>query len=79
VFVILYSLPWSGKELFEKREMEFNKILYSVQNYLSKRSKMHLKALSVWTSKKPHEQEDVSRYFSTIDWNPFTRTMSINI
>ncbi|XP_067934445.1 nuclear cap-binding protein subunit 1-like [Watersipora subatra] len=58
VHTVLYTLPWVGKELFLKKEADFNKILMSVQSYLGKRSKTHLHALKVWTSDSPHVQED---------------------
>lgn len=60
VHTVLYTLPWAGRELFEKKEADFNKILVSIQNYLENRSKTHMHALKVWTSDKPHLQEDVS-------------------
>ena len=59
VHTVLYTLPWVGKELFLKKETEFNKILVSIQSYLGKRSRTHLHALKVWTSDSPHLQEDV--------------------
>jgi nuclear cap-binding protein subunit 1 len=34
VFAVLSSLPWVGRELYEKKEAEFNRMLLTIENYL---------------------------------------------
>ncbi|XP_064620133.1 nuclear cap-binding protein subunit 1-like [Lineus longissimus] len=58
VYAVLSSLPWAGRELYEKKEAEFNRMLLTIENYLSKRQKVHLPALKVWSSDDPHPQEE---------------------
>ncbi|CAG5121145.1 unnamed protein product, partial [Candidula unifasciata] len=58
VYLVLSSLPWVGKELFEKKENELNTMLVTIENYLSKRQKVHLAALRVWSGDGPHPQEE---------------------
>ncbi|GFO14665.1 nuclear cap-binding protein subunit 1, partial [Plakobranchus ocellatus] len=47
-----------GRELFEKKEVELNNMLVTIDNYLRKRQKIHLPALRVWTTDGPHLQEE---------------------
>lgn len=58
VHVVLAALPWVGRELYEKKETELDKLLATIENYLSKRSKHHVPALKVWTKDSPHPQEE---------------------
>ncbi|CAC5396916.1 NCBP1 [Mytilus coruscus] len=58
VYAVMASLPWVGKELQEKKEQEFGKLLMSIDNYISKRQKIHAPTLRVWTSDDPHPQEE---------------------
>lgn len=58
VYAVLTSLPWVGKELYEKKEAEFNKLLSTIDNYISKRQKIHVPALRVWSADFPHPQEE---------------------
>ncbi|CAG2189179.1 CBP80 [Mytilus edulis] len=64
VYAVMASLPWVGKELQEKKEQEFNKLLMSIDNYISKRQKIHAPTLRVWTSDDPHPQEEVIAFIS---------------
>ncbi|KAL5004537.1 hypothetical protein ScPMuIL_017993 [Solemya velum] len=58
VYAVLSALPWIGRELFEKKETEFNKLLITIDGYISKRQKIHVPALKVWISDFPHPQEE---------------------
>ncbi|XP_059175429.1 nuclear cap-binding protein subunit 1-A-like [Physella acuta] len=58
VYLVLSALPWVGQELFEKKEKELNNMLITIDNYLSKRQKIHLPALRVWLNDGPHLQEE---------------------
>ncbi|XP_060574912.1 nuclear cap-binding protein subunit 1-like isoform X1 [Ruditapes philippinarum] len=58
VYAVLTSLPWVGRELYEKKEMEFQKLLVSIDGYISKRQKIHVPALRVWSTDTPHPQEE---------------------
>ncbi|CAF3672291.1 unnamed protein product [Rotaria sordida] len=58
VSCILVSLPYSGKVLLEKHNTELNRLLYTIDKYVYKRSKIHVPILQVWTSLEPHPQEE---------------------
>jgi nuclear cap-binding protein subunit 1 len=58
VSCILISLPYSGKILSEKHNTELNRLLYMIDKYVYKRSKIHVPILQVWTSNEPHPQEE---------------------
>ena len=58
VACILTSLPYSGKLLSEKHNTELNRLLYTIDKYVYKRSKIHVPILQVWTSIEPHPQEE---------------------
>ena len=58
VSCILTSLPYSGKILAEKHNTELNRLLYMIDKYVYKRSKIHVPILQVWTSIEPHPQEE---------------------
>lgn len=36
VFTVLSTLPWAGKELFEKKEQELDQILNTIDSYIGK-------------------------------------------
>src|SRR5699024_7769192 len=40
VFTVLSALPWAGKELFEKKEVELDQILNTIDSYISKVSRV---------------------------------------
>ncbi|KAL7988539.1 hypothetical protein Chor_007458 [Crotalus horridus] len=58
VYAFLSSLPWVGKELYEKKDTEIEQILSTVENYLKRRQKTHMSMLQVWSVDKPHPQEE---------------------
>lgn len=58
VYSVLSSLPWVGYELCDKKEQDLEQLLNTIDNYLSKRSKVHHTALRVWYSDTPHPQEE---------------------
>uniref|UniRef100_A0A8C4TKU5 Nuclear cap binding protein subunit 1 n=1 Tax=Erpetoichthys calabaricus TaxID=27687 RepID=A0A8C4TKU5_ERPCA len=58
VYAVLSSLPWVGKELYEKKDVEIDRILNQIESYLKRRQKTHVIMLQVWTAEKPHPQEE---------------------
>ncbi|KAM4555378.1 nuclear cap-binding protein subunit 1 isoform 1-T1 [Odontesthes bonariensis] len=58
VYVVLCCLPWVGKELYEKKDVEMDRLLSQVEGYLKRRVKTHVPMLQVWTAEKPHPQEE---------------------
>lgn len=58
VFAILSTLPWVGRELYEKKESALEHLLVSIEVFLNKRSKKHHAALRVWAVDTPHPQEE---------------------
>nr|XP_033772939.1 nuclear cap-binding protein subunit 1 isoform X5 [Geotrypetes seraphini] len=58
VFAVLSSLPWVGKELYEKKDVEMDRILSQIENFLKRRQKIHVPMLQVWIADKPHPQEE---------------------
>ena len=59
MFAVLSTLPWVGRELYEKKEQALEHLLVSIEVYLGKRSKKHHAALRVWALDTPHPQEEV--------------------
>ncbi|MGH0153726.1 UNVERIFIED_CONTAM: hypothetical protein FKN15_025548 [Acipenser sinensis] len=59
VYAVLSSLPWVGKELYEKKDVEMERLLNQIESYLKRRQKIHVPMLQVWTAEKPHPQEEV--------------------
>ncbi|CAG9772575.1 unnamed protein product [Ceutorhynchus assimilis] len=58
VFAILSTLPWVGRELYEKKEQALEHLLVQIEVFLNKRPKKHHNALRVWASDNPHPQEE---------------------
>ncbi|XP_044060303.1 nuclear cap-binding protein subunit 1 [Siniperca chuatsi] len=58
VYVVLSCLPWVGKELYEKKDVEMDRLLSQIEVYLKGRVKTHVLMLQVWTAEKPHPQEE---------------------
>ncbi|XP_070542802.1 LOW QUALITY PROTEIN: nuclear cap-binding protein subunit 1-A-like [Ptychodera flava] len=58
VYAVLSSIPWIGKELHDKKEMELEKLLSNIEKYISKRKKRYMPFLKVWTSDVPNPQEE---------------------
>ncbi|PIO27310.1 hypothetical protein AB205_0197700, partial [Aquarana catesbeiana] len=59
VFAVLSSLPWVGKELYEKKDVEMDRIFSQIESYLKQRQKIHVPMLQIWSADKPHPQEEV--------------------
>uniref|UniRef100_A0A8C2I4P5 Nuclear cap-binding protein subunit 1 n=1 Tax=Cyprinus carpio TaxID=7962 RepID=A0A8C2I4P5_CYPCA len=59
VYAVLSSLPWVGKELYEKKDVEMDRLFNQIEGYLKRRQKTHVPMLQVWTAEKPHPQEEV--------------------
>lgn len=57
-YAILSSLPWVGRELYEKKESELDRMLGSLEGYVKRRKKNHHAALRVFSSDNPHPQEE---------------------
>jgi len=60
VYVILNSLPWVGRELYDKKEQTVERLMITIDNYMKRRKKLHHKLLRVWSTDEPHPQEEVS-------------------
>ncbi|KAB7506114.1 Nuclear cap-binding protein subunit 1 [Armadillidium nasatum] len=58
VYAVLSSLPWVGRELYEKKEQELELLLKHIEIYIRKRSRKHVNGLRVWKSDRPHPQEE---------------------
>ncbi|XP_063973553.1 nuclear cap-binding protein subunit 1 [Diachasmimorpha longicaudata] len=58
VYAVLSTLPWVGRELYEKKEQELDHLMVTIEVFLNKRSKKHQPALRVWSSDTPHPQEE---------------------
>uniref|UniRef100_A0A8C0Y2L3 MIF4G domain-containing protein n=1 Tax=Cyprinus carpio carpio TaxID=630221 RepID=A0A8C0Y2L3_CYPCA len=58
VYAVLSSLPWVGKELYEKKDVEMDRLFNQIEGYLKQRQKTHVPMLQVWTAEKPHPQEE---------------------
>ncbi|XP_041980530.1 nuclear cap-binding protein subunit 1 [Aricia agestis] len=58
VFAVLSTLPWVGRELYEKKESQLDHLLVTIEVFLNKRSKKHWPALKVWSTDSPHLQEE---------------------
>ncbi len=57
-YAVLSSLPWVGRELYEKKESELDRMLGSLEGYIKRRSKSHHAALRAFRSDAPHPQEE---------------------
>jgi nuclear cap-binding protein subunit 1 len=58
IFTVLSCLPWIGRELQDKKEQDFETLLASIEEYISKRNKNHIISLKVWHTETPHPQEE---------------------
>lgn len=58
VYAVLSTLPWVGRELYEKKEQELDRLMVTIEVFLNKRHKKHQLALRVWSSDTPHPQEE---------------------
>ncbi|VDN98391.1 unnamed protein product [Rodentolepis nana] len=57
-YVVLSSLPYSAKRLYEHNAAALESILSTISVYLSKRTTHHVSMLRVWETSDPHPQED---------------------
>ena len=57
-YSVLSALPWVGRELYEKKESELDRMLGSLEGYIKRRKKIHHSALRVFKSDHPHPQEE---------------------
>lgn len=58
VFSVLSTLPWVGRDLYEKKEASLESLLVRIEVFLNKRTKKHHNALRVWSVDAPHPQEE---------------------
>lgn len=58
VFAVLSTLPWVGRDLYEKKESALENLLVRIEVFLNKRTKKHHNALRVWSVDAPHPQEE---------------------
>nr|XP_027217163.1 nuclear cap-binding protein subunit 1-like isoform X1 [Penaeus vannamei] len=58
VYAVLSCLPWVGRELYEKKEQDLERLLKHIEIYVRKRSRKHVPGLRVWRSDRPHPQEE---------------------
>ena len=58
VYAVLSCLPWVGRELYEKKEQDLERLLKHIEIYVRKRSRKHIPGLRVWRSDRPHPQEE---------------------
>jgi len=57
-FSVLSALPWVGRELYEKKESELDRMLGSLEGYIKRRNKTHHAALRIFRTDTPHPQEE---------------------
>merc|ERR1719153_1728436 len=57
-YSVLSALPWVGRELYEMKESELDRMLGSLEGYIKRRKKIHHNALRVFKSDHPHPQEE---------------------
>ncbi|XP_032777092.2 nuclear cap-binding protein subunit 1 isoform X1 [Daphnia magna] len=58
MYALLTALPWVGRELFEKKENDLERIMAAMEGYLRRRNTAHVAALRVWNCDTPHPQEE---------------------
>ena len=67
-YAVLSALPWVGRELYEKKESELDRMLGSLEGYIKRRNKIHHGALRVFRLDAPHPQEEVrGNLIGTVD------------
>lgn len=60
MYTLLTALPWVGRELFEKKENDLERIMAAMESYLRRRNTAHVAALRVWNCDTPHPQVSLS-------------------
>ncbi|KAM7539393.1 hypothetical protein Aperf_G00000054603 [Anoplocephala perfoliata] len=73
-YIVLSSLPYSAKRLYEHNAAAVDAILSTINVYLSKRKTLHVSMLRVWDTSDPHPQED---YLSCL-WAQITSMQKAN-
>ncbi|VUZ43195.1 unnamed protein product [Hymenolepis diminuta] len=73
-YVVLSSLPYSAKRLYEHNSAALDAILSTINVYLSKRNTHHVSMLRVWETSDPHPQED----YLTCLWAQITAMQKVN-
>nr|CAG4638339.1 EOG090X03JL [Cyclestheria hislopi] len=58
MYALLTALPWVGRELYEKKENDLERIMAAMEGYLHRRNTAHVAALRVWNCDTPHPQEE---------------------
>lgn len=56
MYALLTALPWVGRELFEKKENDLERIMAAMEGYLRRRNTAQVAALRVWNCDTPHPQ-----------------------
>ena len=56
MYAVLTGLPWVGRELYENKENDLERIMAAVEGYLRRRNTAHVAALRVWNCDTPHPQ-----------------------
>jgi len=57
-YAVLSALPWVGRELYEKKESDLDRMLGSLEGYIKRRTKTHHAALTAFYTNVPHPQEE---------------------
>ncbi|XP_064390232.1 nuclear cap-binding protein subunit 1-like isoform X2 [Halichondria panicea] len=65
IHMVLSALPIVGAELEERKRQELERLLVTIDNYMSKRSTPFLPMFQVWGEGQPHPQEDGLRLLWT--------------
>jgi len=58
IYCVLSTLPWCGKELYDKHGPQVDDLLKSIGSYIKKRDKSYMPLLKVWMSDDSYPQED---------------------
>ena len=58
MYALLTALPWVGRELYEKKENDLERIMAATEGYLRRRNTAHVAALRAWNCDTPHPQEE---------------------
>lgn len=69
MYALLTALPWVGRELFEKKENDLERIMAAMEGYLRRRNTAHVAALRVWNCDTPHPQVKLSTSISKQEKN----------
>lgn len=74
MYALLTALPWVGRELFEKKENDLERIMAAMEGYLLRRNTSHVAALRVWNCDTPHPQVRIEQFIIlTFATNQYSR------